>query len=790
MKTVKILFLFFLLITGFYKCFSQEKVVEVTIIGSTEEADSVRGHTKKVERPLDNVYIYGFYDFAKAQALYKKFKDNNGYKPTDRDYNKMSMTAIDGRGEVTLPGDGYIVIMPPFGNAIHPEYVKNRRQILLKIKNEGIQMNVLDVKKKKNRANRPRQGIQVGDTKIIGPYSFYLSEEDTRSNARVVLAPLATILETGDTFKIVRPFVKDGKAYQATQFRRMGFDNLRDPLIASRSKYFMQTREEDSITVFEVLHPIKQNYHYKMTAQLWFEDYNTVYRLDSVCIDEGFSREPMRFLDFKLDNVDIDHIRYERRGTREVISDKRKLDLNFLVGEAKLDPTDSIGFGQLNQLKLDLGRFVNDAESEITFAQIVGQASPEGGYAINERLCRQRSEYLRTEVSSLFPRVKIESKVASWLQVAELLEQDSLLDYANQVREIVAATQNFRTQEVKIKQLSCYEYIKEKVLPRLRVVEFTFNYETHRVLSREEVYERYENRADYRNATAPIKPYEYYYLFDKLKKSPKELEVLARNAHRQVKDPNSEKPWPLAAYYLAQCYLHRDTCDTTLLKPYLDWYSLPNQEKKDFDGFTLGWVNDEAIVATHIAMLCKAGSYVMADSIAVNLLPDVPKFKRLKLFLNCLNFGWNNSEVRDTVALSSPFNKAVVYAAQDGGDDDKGFHQAALNILQDSTQVDFKDPRVFYLTAILRFRLECEYPDNKFSDSNFQFDEFYDEMYGPREDWGCPMIECCQRAEKYVKMLQYDGYFNKNYRTAFNAYWNKLKGILQEKTGTKQKIVE
>lgn len=108
--------------------------------------------------------------------------------------------------------------------------------------------------------------------------------------------------------------------------------------------------------------------------------------------------------------------------------------------------------------------------------------------------------------------------------------------------------------------------------------------------------------------------YEYYELLDMVK-DPAQKEVLAKAAMKLVKEPDGERPYALAAYELAQCYLQRGITDTLLLKPYLDWYLPPEREKVDHNGQSKGWFNDKAIMATQLIMYIKSQNYTAADNV-------------------------------------------------------------------------------------------------------------------------------------------------------------------------------
>lgn len=181
-------------------------------------------------------------------------------------------------------------------------------------------------------------------------------------------------------------------------------------------------------------------------------------------------------------------------------------------------------------------------------------------------------------------------------------------------------------------------------------------------------------------------------------------------------------------------------------------------------------------------MLANAGAFASAYRVAEMLLPDgKPEYRRLKMFLRCLNCEWNDPEVMDTVSNSSYWNKIVVLAAQE----DPGCWGTALYMLEDATQVSPVDPRALYLKAQLRFNLDApKRTTTGYMDDNFMFDEFFEpsaddptvNSFGDKRiDWGLPMVQCCLKDERNLKYMLNDGTFNKEYRKAFKKYWKKLK---------------
>lgn len=801
-RTALLLLCLLCLFGGADVCRAQLKNVNITVYRMESPDD------QKLEI-WPNIIVYGFFNKTKADIFYKRCMDeikNKGmsYSPLDEsEYDALEQTDVEGKCLMQLPLTGFIVVKP---EGADPQRVGLRGRTNVSVKCVAAKvMGTVTKTAKRKRKSEPAIPNMCGNRMVIGPYYYYISADDTNDKSRIIISPMVKAIPITDEVNLdeerepdgkviahLAPFVKDGVKFQQANLRRMGFDETRDPLFRYRDGTFMRSHEEDSILVTFVLEPVSKNIRYKVDAmQAYGMNTNEPYRMDSVCLSEGYVKDPMRFLDYSLIEVPIERRRYERRGRAEFSKDHEKLDLKFVVGEARLDPTDTLNFKQLNQLKDNMSRYMG-ADAGITSAVIHGSASPEGGYALNERLCRERAEYLRGELSR-FPAlqdarktgsIQTTHKVATWTDVANLLEADSLKQEAASVRGVIATTKDMRRQEAAIRQLPCWNVIEQQILPQLRIVDIEYQYYTNRVKTRKEIWEQYQNDPGYHAGRKQV-PYEFYELLDMIK-DPKEKEVIARAAYNSVKDEDGLRQWPLAAYELAQCYARRGMADTTLLKPYIDDQRGVDYHKQKYDDYGNqswdGWYNDEAIFTTHIKMLANAGAFASAYRLSEMVLPDTPEYRRLKLFLRCLNCEWNDPEVMDTVSASSYWNKIVMLAAQE---DDPDAWGTALYMLDDVTQVDPTDPKSLYLKGQLRFNLEApKRTTTGYQESNFVFDEYFEpsvddptvDMYGEkRVDWGLPMIQCCLKDEKYVKDVLYDGTFNKDYRKAFKAYWKKLK---------------
>ena len=217
---------------------------------------------------------------------------------------------------------------------------------------------------------------------------------------KYVRHPLAYLVEAADDICYEIMDIED-----AYKLRLLTFDETRDPLYRYRVGLMRESHQRDSMAIHFVLQPVDKRYRYKVTADMVFGmNMKTPYRIDSICLTEGYVRDPMRFLDYDVIEVPIDRTLYARRGKAEFSKDHEKLYLNFVQGEATLDPADTANVAQLEKLKQNMGRYMS-ADAGITGAVIHGSASPEGGIAFNERLCRRRAEFLRQELGT-FPALQ------------------------------------------------------------------------------------------------------------------------------------------------------------------------------------------------------------------------------------------------------------------------------------------------------------------------------------------------------------------------------------------------
>ncbi|MDE7378369.1 MAG: hypothetical protein K2N13_05325 [Paraprevotella sp.] len=746
----KIVWLLLLLFVGKDFCQGQifggsDKLITVKLLNKDE------GNTPL----LESLNVFVFNTPSQAYEAAQLYDETSEWPKSAKNY----AVSQDGVCSLTAPLKGGIMIAGLSMEKAYYGRINGQMELAVSLSGMGRTVRQVDITAKAKLGPRPQPGKRFGN-KLKFENDFPVLPQYAQTNARVVLAPVALDCQEGDTFSIPHPWVMDGGQYKTTQRRRMGYDEENDSLIVYRVDETMETRQRASIHVADSLEKLDMDKSYRCDIKYWYEDYNIVYFQDSFNCVPCEARIPLRFLEFKVDSKEINPEDYRKNPQPERHNQPGSLSLTFVVGKAELDSNDSTNFIQLDKLKSELSSILNSEDGTVQQFDILGQSSPDGRYAVNERLGYDRMMFAFNEIASIpgmdRRNMTKESRVADWEQVADSLFADSLKECAEQVRAIIRSTSNKDAQFLRIAKLPCYEKEIKKILPRLRTVYYQYQYEINRAFSPIEVLERWQTDKDFRSGKREFALYEFGYLFDQVK-DPKELEILARRAYRVSK--NMGNPWPLAAYHLAQCYLKRDTCDTTLLSPFIRFDRIPNfkrygAQRPDGTRPVEQIINDEAIVSTQIVMMVKKGDFEGGYGLT-GLLPKTEESERLRKFLDCLNGGYeDNEEIREYVASTSPMNCAVIYSAMNN----RMFDEMAMEVLDDTMLFpNQNDPKILYLKAIVSGRSL----------------DFVDE-YVLSED-NTYLLECCKQDERYYRMARNDGDFTEDYRKAFDKVWEMYK---------------
>ncbi len=565
--------------------------------------------------------------------------------------------------------------------------VRGRLDITVKLDVQGAEL--LDAAKltaSKGPRARIVPPVEKGDTLLLNK-NYLLDQEKNRNcvgktDARFAMQSyLIPPGEHANEIQYRAALVMDGADYHETQLRRMGYKGERDPMFDIASQSDKLTPETKSVWLRDKIVKDGKTKGGLVMANVWLEDYNMVYFRDTVEVEDlRRLARPMQFLDFALESFQLnpDDPLYVKEP--HVVKMDRELDIsvNFQVGKATVDPKDTTSMQMLQSLRDIVYSVTHTPGSEMRGYRIYGKASPEGSYAKNVALARERMQYIKRVVDAeISPSARIhfvrepaaEAEVAGWDELADSLAVDSTYaSEAAQIRQIVAQYPgNIDQQGSKMHQLPFYNTLIKDNLSRLRKVSFFYSQTVHREMTPEEMFDKLRNDPLFKQGgdAEQFMAYEFWVMLKHVKDTA-ELETICRRAMAQdIKNQSRrEFRWPLPANMLAASYLERGKVDTTILAPYIFEDEKINQPYNLGDSRAL--LNSVPVVANQVAMMLRAERYTRALQLAM-LFKDMddPKLQQLYSIVRC-KAGYYDSSTEEgrkyyeQVRATSPQNAIVM----------------------------------------------------------------------------------------------------------------------------------
>lgn len=627
----------------------------------------------------EKVYVFAFNTIAAARDAQKQLESGNATIMSDAD----AVAGPDGYYEIRVAENGALIIRVAMKTELRE--VNYSSEINMNI-DGGIMLNTVTVTADRPTPKPdPEAGTIEGNNFMVST-PIPMPKQFGQPNRRLIIQPYLIDCGTEDTIEFMKPTIMDGIEFDLTQNRRMAFDMAHDTL----SKYIDQKRRlsEDPfiININDTVHVENPRKMYSARCKMILTDYTHAPFREDYQLSTCKIRRPLQFLEFNFPDFELDPNKYKETPRREKRNTAGNISLTFLVGKAELDPEDPANEEQMNKLKNDLLEIINGEGTTLKEFKITGVSSPEGRYASNLALSKQRTNFALDQITSVIPasawarvyKHPTETRVATWDEVADLLEGDSLFNEAEEIRKIADKfPKSPDAQFASIARLSYYPTLIKDRLPRLRTVHYEYKHEIFRELNPDEILDRYKNDPEYRGGKKQFTRYEYWHLFQMVKDA-KEAEKIFRRAYNETKtydpDPTKQKPWILAANNLAIAYLKRDTFDVEILRPLIDLSRKVNQIDRFDDGISVTEteINPEIIVANQLAMYIRANNFSDA-SILARILPDDDKFKMIKAYARCLGgYYKGGSTLQETeerkqvfqlVKSSSPLNNVVMCMA-------------------------------------------------------------------------------------------------------------------------------
>lgn len=168
---------------------------------------------------------------------------------------------------------------------------------------------------------------------------------------------------------------------------------------------------------------------------------------------------------------------------QRVIAQKQEANIKFLINQANLRAS------ELNSVSIkDLGnilREINDNEETraLQNIEVSAYASPDGKYALNEKLAEQRqnvsANYLKGELKKIQMEADVDTKFTAedWDGFQELISKSNLQD-KDVILRVLSMYKDPEEREEQIRNMSeVFTDIKESILPELRRARLIVNYE-------------------------------------------------------------------------------------------------------------------------------------------------------------------------------------------------------------------------------------------------------------------------------------------------------------------------
>lgn len=721
---------------------------------------------EKKARPFpvtEKVYVFAFNTVAAARDALKQLEGGGGTMMSDAD----AVAGPDGYYEIRVAENGALI----FRVAMKSELLEvNYKQTIDLSIDGGIALDEVEVVAESKRPQpKPVAGKIVGN-KLIVDNSVTIPNNYGAANRRLIMQPYVLDCTTEDTVRYIDPTVIDGVEYGLTQDRRMAY-NMKNDILAPFINQRRALNEERFDLIVKDSVPVPDPRRiYSVLTKVIIADYTHPTYQDEWKLTTCKIKRPLQFLEFSFPDFALDPNKYKETPRRERRNTAGNISLTFLVSKAQLDPEDPNNELQMNKLKNNLLEIINGEGTTLKEFKITGVSSPEGRYASNLALAKKRTNFALQQITSVIPAEKwkrvykhpTETRVATWDEVADLLEQDSLLNEAEEIRAVTKKFKNPDAQFATISRLPYYATTIKERLPRLRTVQYEYKHEIFRELNPDEILDRYQNDPNYREGKKQFTRYEYWHLFQMVK-DPKEAEKIFRRAYKETMAydlKGKEKPWILAANNLAIALLRRDTFDIEVLKPLVDITRKVNLVDRFNDGISVieTEVNPEVVVANQLAMYIRAYNFDDA-SILAGLLPDTERFQMIKAFANCLGGYYDyrgaanvkeseeRKKVFQLVKSSSPMNNIVMCMAMETD----LYNREAEKIL--------KEMPVNALTKYLKLVL--------FIRANKLYEWSYDNALA--FDEACKMLdEIIKMETKYHKIAENDGEISKEFMEYFD----------------------
>ena len=172
--------------------------------------------------------------------------------------------------------------------------------------------------------------------------------------------------------------------------------------------------------------------------------------------------------------------RYVFKVVERIVTDNTDAFIDFAQGSTCIDTLSESNSSELRRIRRCFEDIYSKKHLVLDSIVVTASCSPEGGFSYNRRLAQGRAETVRAYVSDNIPGLDescLRSKCIpeNWEHLFRMVKNDSLLSLSSKETILAAAdAEDKDIAEEKFAALPEYRYLREKIYPKLRTVNFHF----------------------------------------------------------------------------------------------------------------------------------------------------------------------------------------------------------------------------------------------------------------------------------------------------------------------------
>ena len=169
---------------------------------------------------------------------------------------------------------------------------------------------------------------------------------------------------------------------------------------------------------------------------------------------------------------------------QRVVSQKQEANVRFLIQQAELRKSE-LKTGSVQEFVALLKRISEDRQGlNLQNVEVSAYASPDGGYALNEKLANKRQQNAEDYVKKQMKQAQVDGSVEAtytaqdWEGFQQLVQASNIQD-KDVILRVLSMYKDPEEREQQIKNMSAgFRELADGILPELRRARLTINYET------------------------------------------------------------------------------------------------------------------------------------------------------------------------------------------------------------------------------------------------------------------------------------------------------------------------